>query len=52
MKKFKEANDDFEQTIYLQPDAQIGYTGKGDCLRSSEHYEEAIELYNTALELQ
>jgi hypothetical protein len=33
MKEFKSALQDFEKAISLDPKKQIGYIGKGDCLR-------------------
>jgi tetratricopeptide (TPR) repeat protein len=35
LKKYKEALNDFEKAIKINPDKQIAYIGKGDCLRLS-----------------
>jgi hypothetical protein len=35
MKRFKEANSDFDTAIHLHPEKQIAYVGKGDCERAA-----------------
>lgn len=52
LKKYREAKSDFEAAVQLHPERQIGYVGQGDCYRSSEDYEEAIQCYNTALKIE
>lgn len=51
LKKYKEALNDFERAIKISPEKQIGYIGKGDCLRLYEKYEEAKTFYAKALNL-
>lgn len=42
---------DFEKAIKINPEKQIGYIGKGDCLRLNEKYDEAKSFYAKALSL-
>jgi tetratricopeptide (TPR) repeat protein len=39
LKQFKHALADFDRAISLDPQKQIAYVGKGDCLRLMERYE-------------
>lgn len=48
-KRFKEALSDFERAIKINPEKQIAYIGKGDCLRLCEKYDDAKSQYAKAL---
>ena len=51
LKKYKDALQDFERALKINPEKQIAYIGKGDCLRLSENYEEAKDIYKRAISL-
>ena len=51
LKRYREALADFDRAINLHPEKQIGYIGKGDCLRLNERYDEAKVLYSKALQM-
>ena len=48
LKEFKEALQDFEKAIQIDPHKQIAYIGKGDCLRLMERYDESRKMYTDA----
>ena len=51
-KKYLEALTDFEKAISLNTNKQIGYVGKGDCLRLIERYDDAKSIYSVALKIK
>ena len=48
LKQYRNAVQDFDKAITLDGNKQIGYVGKGDCLRLMEKYDEAKHYYSIA----
>lgn len=49
IKEFKLAYDDFNRAIAIDSQKQIGYVGKGDCLRLMGNFENARAVYTEAI---
>lgn len=49
MKEFKLAYEDFNKAIAIDSQKQIGYVGKGDCLRLMGNFENAKSVYTDAI---
>lgn len=49
IKEFKLAYEDFSRAIAIDSQKQIGYVGKGDCLRLMGNFENAKAVYTEAI---
>ena len=51
-KEYELSDKDFKECIRLKPGEPLGYVAMGRNAKMQGHYEEAVELYNKAIELQ